>query len=309
MAVKKAKPPEDTRPIFQKVLSFLKEFGIVLGIFLVLNSFVIASFEVPTGSMENEIMTGDFLLVNKFVYGGTTPGTMPPFQVLPIFNIKIPTVDVPRFKLPSFWDVEKGDVIVFVWPGNRDEVQSAEFTYYLKRCIATQGDTLEIKDRIVFVNGKQVQFPRNVKFNYTNIRPKGYADERIFPPNSPFNEDNYGPLIIPKKGMVIPLSPTDYYQWKTFIRREKHTIEMKAGVISIDGKQTESYTVERDYVFGMGDNRDNSLDSRFWGFIPKEDVVGTPLVVYWSWDPDKPLINIFDKLSTVRLERVGNLVH
>jgi len=64
----------------------------------------------------------------------------------------------------------------------------------------------------------------------------------------------------------------------------------------------------RDYVFGMGDNRDNSLDSRFWGFIPMESIVGTPLIIYWSWDPDLPLLSIGDKLATVKWNRIGKLV-
>src|SRR5882672_6525547 len=101
----------DQRKGGSAIQSMLKELGIILGAFLILNSFVLASFEVPTGSMENEIMTGDFLLVNKFVFGGTTPRT------IPLTNTKIPA-----FKLPSLWTVERGDVIVFIFPGNRDEV-------------------------------------------------------------------------------------------------------------------------------------------------------------------------------------------
>ncbi|TAK51967.1 MAG: signal peptidase I, partial [Bacteroidetes bacterium] len=209
---------------------------------------------------------------------------------------------------PSFWKPEKGDVIVFIFPGYRDEVQSAEFTYYLKRCVATGGDTLEVRNRVVYVNGVQSPFPKNMKFNSSIVKPKGIADEHIFPPGAPFNEDNYGPIVIPKKGMVIPLTASHYNQWKMFIKREQHNIEVKGGAIMIDGKSATSYTVERNYVFGMGDNRDNSLDSRFWGFIPEEDVVGTPLIVYWSWDPDLALFNIFDKISTVRWDRVGTLV-
>src|SRR5712692_7409515 len=90
--------------------AFFKEIGIVFGAFLILNSFVLASFEVPTGSMENEIMTGDFLLVNKFIFGGTTPKT------IPFTNTRIPS-----FQLPSFWKVERGDIIVFIFPGMREE--------------------------------------------------------------------------------------------------------------------------------------------------------------------------------------------
>jgi signal peptidase I len=280
------------------IRSFLKEMGIIFGAFLLLNSFVLASFEVPTGSMENEILTGDFLLVNKFIFGGTTPRT------IPFTNTKIPA-----FKLPSLWKVEKGDVIVFIFPGNRDELEPAEFAYYLKRCMATAGDTLYIKNRVVYVNGIPAPVPRNVKFNSTAVKPPGYVDEHIFPKGAPFNEDNYGPIRIPKKGDVIELTPDNFEKWRIFIRREGHNARMAVGEkILIDGQERNSYTVERDYLFGMGDNRDNSLDSRFWGYVPVESVVGTPIIVYWSWDPEASIFQLSDKLTSVRWSRFGTIV-
>jgi signal peptidase I len=78
--------------------------------------------------------------------------------------------------------------------------------------------------------------------------------------------------------------------------------------VLIDGQPATEYRVERDYLFGMGDNRDNSLDSRYWGFIPKENLVGTPLLVYWSWSPEIPLYSIFDKIASVRWGRIGTLI-
>jgi len=191
-----------------KFKAALKEFAIVFGAFLILNSFVIASFEVPTGSMENEIMTGDFLLVNKFVFGGTTP------QTIPFTNIKIPA-----FKLPAFWNVERGDIIVFIFPGMREEVEANPFAYYLKRCMALPGDTLQIINRVVFVNGKTSSTPRNMKFNTTYVKPNDHADPRIFPPGAFFNEDNYGPIVIPKKGDIVKLDVNKFFQWNTFIKR------------------------------------------------------------------------------------------
>ncbi|MBI1806545.1 MAG: signal peptidase I [Ignavibacteria bacterium] len=290
---------KSSKPVQQKTSfkALLKEMSIIFGAFLVLNSFVLASFEVPTGSMENEIMTGDFLLVNKFVFGGTTPRTIP-----------FTSTKIPSFKLPALWNVERGDIIVFIFPGYRDEVEPAEFAYYLKRCIAVSGDTLQVINRVVYVNGKPAPLPRNVKFNSTLIRPAGYADARIFPKGAPFNEDNYGPIVIPKKGDIIDLTEETFERWEIFIRREGHTAELRNGKVHIDGVEATSYTVGRDYVFGMGDNRDNSLDSRFWGFIPTNSVVGTPLIVYWSWDPDIPLFNIGNKLSSIRMNRFGTLV-
>jgi signal peptidase I len=278
--------------------SFLKEVGIIFGTFLVLNSFVLASFEVPTGSMENEIMTGDFLLVNKFVFGGTTPRT------IPLTNTKIPA-----FKLPAIWKVDRGDVIVFIWPGERDQVEATEFAYYLKRCVAIAGDTLQVVNRVLYVNGKEAPIPRNIKFDSPMIHPAGYADPRIFPRGSSFNEDNYGPIVIPKKGDVVKLTPDVYDRWETFIEREGHTADLHDGKVWIDGKAVNSYTVARDYAFGMGDHRDNSLDSRFWGFIPQESIIGTPLVVYFSWDPDLSISDFGDKFSSIRLGRFGSLIH
>jgi signal peptidase I len=278
-------------------VAWLKEMGIIFGAFLLLNSFVLASFEVPTGSMENEIMTGDFLLVNKFVFGGTTPRT------IPFTNTKIPS-----FKLPAFWHVEKGDVIVFIFPGYREEVEAAEFAYYLKRCMATAGDTLQVIDRVVYVNGKPAPVPRNIKFDYPDIKPKGYVDQRIFPRGASFNEDNYGPIVVPKKGAIITLNAENFGQWEIFIKREGHRVELLNGKVVIDGTEKTNYVVERNYVFGMGDHRDNSLDCRFWGFIPEESVIGTPLIVYWSWDPNRSLFDIADKIATVRWNRFGTLV-
>ncbi|HEV8537742.1 MAG TPA: signal peptidase I [Bacteroidota bacterium] len=289
----------------EKIKAFFKEFAIVFGAFLVLNSFVLASFEVPTGSMENEIMTGDFLLVNKFVFGGTTPRT------IPFTNTKIPA-----FKLPSPWKVERGDVIVFIFPGNREEVTASEFAYYLKRCVALAGDTIRIIDKKVFINGEPAPLPRNVQFDLRHpIQPAGYANASIFPRGAPFNEDNYGPVVVPKEGDVITLNAQTIDAWGTFIKREGHTVGLRGGRVLVDGVEQSSYTVQRDYVFGMGDNRDNSLDSRFWGFIPEESVIGTPLVVYWSWNPEiqiwplsTMINNLPSKLSTIRLGRIGNLV-
>ncbi len=285
-------------PFIQKVKDFFREAAIVIVGFLLLNNFVVASFMVPTGSMENEVMTGDFLMVNKFIYGGCSPR-----------NIPFTDVRLPWFRLPAFKSVHRGDVIVFEFPGYREEVHPEAFTYYLKRCMAIAGDTLQVVNRVVYVNGQRAPIPRNMKFNSSRILPPEYSDERIFPPTSSFNEDNYGPIVIPHKGMRIELSPSSFKMWETFILREGHTAALdEGGKIIIDGKPSATYVVQRNYLFGMGDNRDNSLDGRFWGFIPEENIVGTPMIVYWSWDSDISIFNIFQKIPSVRLGRLGTLI-
>ena len=194
--------------IAEKAKAFFKEFFIVLGAFLLLNNFVLASFMVPTGSMENEVMAGDLLFVNKFIYGGTSPR-----------NIPFTNVRLPWFRVPGFRDVHRGDVIVFVFPGYRDEVQPEDFTFYLKRCVGMPGDTLRVVNRVLSVNGEQFPLPRNLKFNRQVILPPTEVTEGIFPKGAPWNEDNYGPLVVPKKGMVLKLSQQNFAGWEVFIKR------------------------------------------------------------------------------------------
>lgn len=279
------------------LLETLKSLGFALAAVIVLNSFVLASFQVPTGSMENTVMAGDFLFVNKFIYGGTTPPTIPLIGIL--FGKEI---EIPYFRTPGFSDVEQGDVIVFIFPGYRDDVKAKEFQYYLKRCVAVSGDTILIEDKKLFINGKPFKTPEGVQW-YNNHNPVDYADPKIFPPGKPWNKDFYGPLVVPGEGDVIALSMENITEWATFIRREGHTVDIQGETILVDGKTASSYKVERNYVFGMGDNRDDSLDSRFWGFVPEENVVGTPMMVYWSMDP---LISNFAK--KIRFSRMFTLI-
>lgn len=288
----KGRPVQPEMTFSESLMSWIKTIVSSLLIVMVINGLLIASFVVPTGSMEDEVMTGDFLFVNKFIFGGSSP------QTIPFFNTPLP-----YFRIPGIREPRKGDVIVFIFPGNRDEIKSPEFQYYLKRCVATAGDTLQVKNKQVFINGVPQPVPPHAKFTHS------MGGDGIFPKGSDFSRDNWGPMRIPKKGDVIPLNDSTFLAYSTFIQREGHQIDMTGQLINIDGKPATSYTVGRDYCFGMGDNRDNSLDSRYWGFVPVENVVGTPLFVYWSWDPNTPLSNIGEKLSSIRWDRIFHGVH
>lgn len=290
---KEVKKPET--PV-EKFWSWIKTIFWAIIVVMIINGLAIASFVVPTGSMENTVMTGDFLFVNKFIYGPTTP------QVVPFFNIPLPFL-----KFPAPKDPEKGDVIVFIFPGMREEVEPSVFNYYLKRCVATAGDTLQIINNRVFINGKLQGYPEHSVVDQTEYEDPG-DKFRSFPAGMGFSRNNYGPIRIPKEGDVVTLTQDNYRAWATFIAREGHAVENSGTSIIIDGKVTNKYTVERDYCFGMGDNRDHSLDSRYWGFIPYENVVGTPMIVYWSWDTNLPMARIVDKIKSIRFDRILNII-
>ncbi len=304
---KKRKPEKPPEGFFEHIWSWVKTFVWALTVVTIVNGLALASFVVPTGSMESTVMTGDFLFVNKFKYGPSTP------QIIPFFNIPLP-----YYKTPPIWAPEQGDVIVFIFPGNRDQEQPDNFEYYLKRCVAVAGDVLEVKGGRVFVNGTEFPLPTHgqmlpwpADFRQNVV----YPDDRVrtFPAGRGYTRDDYGPIRIPKEGDVLQLNEQSFQEMGTFIAREGH--EVDAMRMTIDGVSAQSYTVERDYVFGMGDNRDNSLDSRFWGFIPKQDVVGTPIMVYWSMpvsdpnDVNRAPLTLKDRIKGIRWSRLGTFIH
>lgn len=302
--------------IGEHLWSWVKTAVWALSVVTIVNGLFLASFTVPTGSMEGTVLPGDYVFVNKFIYGPSTP------QIIPFLNIPLP-----YYKLPPFSGPDQGDVIVFVFPGNRDQVKASNFEYYLKRCVAVAGDTLQIVNQKVIVNGKEFPLPKHAQFRNLSAQDRAAEVEatryQTFPPGRGFTRDNWGPLRIPKEGDVLSLSRENILEWSTFIRREGHDVDVSR--MLIDGKPATQYVVERDYVFGMGDNRDNSLDSRFWGFIPKHDVVGTPMMVYWSWPvesaktitvqrPDglyevhREPTSLSEKLANVRWSRLGTII-
>lgn len=257
------------------------------------------AFRIPTGSMEKTLLVGDFLLVTKFTYGATSPR-----------NVPFTDIRLPYFKLPGFKDPQKGDIIVFDFPGDRDELESKEVVNYIKRCVGTPGDTIQVIDKKLYVNGQIFPNPPGAQFD--NIkRPQSFVNPRMFPKGSNWNEDWYGPIRVPKKGDKLTIDTSNYEGWKMFVMKEGHSIRMTGdNIVLVDDVALpgNEYTVERDYLFMMGDNRNNSLDSRFWGFMPVENVVGEALLIYWSWDPSISFFNFFDLIGSTRWERIGTMI-
>lgn len=298
-----AKRKEPETPVEHIVSWFKTMFGAIFFIMIV-NGLLFGSFVVPTGSMENTVATGDFVFVNRLIYAPSTP------QMIPFINKPLPF-----YRLPGYADPKVGDVIVFIYPGDRDDVQPRDFTYYLKRCVGIAGDTVEIRNTKVYVNGKEFGLPRDGKFDLSMEPPAEFKEQWLqaqkdhsFPIGRGYTRDDWGPMRIPKAGDVIKLDKNTIMEWQTFIRREGNTFAIEGEKIFINGKETTTYTVKKDYCFGLGDNRNNSEDSRYWGFIPMENVIGTPMIVYWSWDTGRPITDIFKKIASIRWSRIGTII-
>jgi len=279
-------------------MSFAKTLLFTILVALLLKTFVIEAYRIPSGSMENTLLVGDFLFVNKFVYGMRTP------RYVPLTNLAIPSISFPALK-----EVRRGDVVVFEFPGDRDKLSDPESINYVKRCIGLPGDTVHILLGRVFVNGRELEIPPHARASDEAEGIGWREEEQLFPPGSKFTIDDYGPLGVPKRGELVELSPATFDRWKALIRQEGHTADItREGTVLIDGVPSSRYTIQRNYYFVLGDNRDNSLDSRYWGFVPDDNLIGEALIIYWSWDTELPASNLWQRFKTVRWGRIGTLI-
>lgn len=193
----------------------------VIIVFLI-QTFIIRAFRIPSGSMEDTLLVGDFLLANKFVYGAQ----------LPFLGLRLPGLREPA----------PGDILIFRCP---DDLKKD----YIKRCIAVGGQTVEIRDKQVYVDGRLQPLP-----------PRGkHLDGRSLPAEAA-PRDNFGPVVV----------PVNHY-------------------------------------FCLGDNRDNSRDSRWWGFLPKKLLRGQALILYFSWDPNLE-IPFWNLACKIRWHRIGKVI-
>ena len=256
--------------------------------FLVLDAIIVSS-----PSMESTLMVGDLILVNKLVNVREGSHERPLSS-----GIAFP-------HLPFAGNIERGDVIVFKFPGNRDEDQPANTVEYVKRCVATGGDTVEIRDGDLYINEHYTELPeRHRRPSF----PQSFTDDRLFPKGINANLDYYGPVIVPKSGDVIHLDRHNVTEWEKLIREEGHSLSMTSGGILIDGKRSDTYTVQRNYLFALGDNFYNSSDSRFWGFLSENNVLGKASIIYWSVDKPSHQSGVQGLLSSIRWNRVGNFI-
>ncbi len=271
----------------------LKILALVFILALVLKAFIIDAFKIPTGSMKDTLLEGDYLLVNKSAYSISTPNQIP-------FLGK----RLSRTELISTGKPEFNDVVAFEIPADYYDPDSDEYSILIKRIIGLPGDTIEIKDQILFINHKKYRTPSYIKLNL-NETPIENVSKDLFPYNNKWSLENYGPIIVPKKGMKVELNPKNILMWQNAINTDfgKKVISVEGTVINLNNQAIREYVFEKDYYFVLGDNRKNSIDSRYFGYIPEEWIIGKAFMIYWSKLPVQSS-GISDYFSSIRFSRL-----
>lgn len=343
----------------------------------IVHTYFMQPYTIPTSSLEKSLLIGDFLFVSKFHYGARTPMTTVAAPMvhdsLPLTKAKsfLNKPQLPYFRIPGFQDIKRNEIVVFNWP-----VDTVRFFFdrsnihinkpidkksnYVKRCVGIPGDSLEIKNGYIFINGEKTVLPDRAKTQYmhkveTNgqqlsqsilsrynitegsfqgdyyllnltdenavklknnplissinklIEPKGPYNKSIFPHDEQYSWtiDNYGPIYIPQAGKTVDLNSKSLPFYKRIIEvYENNNLNINGDEIFINGKLATTYTFKQDYYWMMGDNRHNSEDARYWGYVPFDHVVGKPVFIWFSWDTNGEGI-----ANKIRWDRLFTTVH
>ncbi len=341
------------------------------------HTYFMQPYTIPTSSLEKSLLVGDFLFVSKFHFGARAPMTA---VAAPMVHDSLPFIksksylkkpQLPYFRIPGFQKIKRNEMVVFNWPADtvrffRDnsgihvKKPIDKKSNYVKRCVAIPGDSLEIKNGYIFINGERTQLPDRAKPQYyhrviTNgqqlsavslnrynitegafygdyyilnvtdknaqrlknnplvksitkeISPSGTYNSSIFPHNEQYawSIDNYGPIYIPEAGKTVAINAKSIPFYKRIIEEyEGNNLTVNENEIFINGKLATTYTFKQDYYWMMGDNRQNSEDARYWGYVPFDHIVGKPVFIWFSWNTNGKGI-----ANKIRWERVFTTVH
>ena len=341
------------------------------------HTYFMQPYTIPTSSLEKSLLVGDFLFVSKFHYGARTPMTVIAAPMvhdsLPLMKAKsyLNKPHLPYFRLPGFENIKRNEIVVFNWPVDtvrffRDKSNINidkpidKKSNYVKRCVGIPGDSLEIREGYIYINGEKTVLPDRAlpqymhkvitdgqqisaaalkRYNVTEggfygdyyllnltdenasklksnplvknitkiLSPKGEYSDSVFPHNSQYawSIDNYGPIYIPEAGKTVELNAKSLPFYKRIIEvYENNNLTTSGDEIFINGKLATNYTFKQDYYWMMGDNRHNSEDARYWGYVPFDHVVGKPVFIWFSWDSNGEGI-----AQKIRWERVFTTVH
>jgi signal peptidase I len=249
---------------------YFESFAVTLVMAIFGMTFILQAVTVPTGSMQNTILVGDYLLVNKFIF---TPG---------------------GYELPFLpqREIARGDIIVFKYPGNKVRPENDRSRNlvpyqinYVKRVIGLPGETVEFRDNQVFINGQLLPERRLIGDSNDSISALTVSEFEEARPEDKYNV---------------------YYSQETMDAvKAGQRLSRRGYEFGVQGKPM---TVPPNSFFVMGDSRDNSEDSRYWGFVPRELIIGRAMFVYWSCDRGASNGDLFGCVTHPRLDRIGKLV-
>ena len=359
-------------------------FAVIAATFV--HTYFMQPYTIPTSSLEKSLLVGDFLFVSKFHYGARVPmttiaapmvhDTIPIIKTRSYLNKKqLPFLaELPYTRLPGFQKIKRNEIVCFNWPVDtfKNMYYTDKYYYkpidkktnYVKRAVGIAGDTLEVINGYVYINGEKNQLPERAKlqFSYlvqpkknkfnqkvminnyditdrfgpinsnytykfmgisdasleklkkdTNVQwikkdtlTKGVKDPSVFPQNPSYNWNNdfFGPVYIPKEGATIEINKDNIPIYERLIKiYEDNDLYMQDDNIYINGVKANQYTFKQDYYWLMGDNRSNSQDSRSWGFVPFDHVVGKPVFKWLSIDYNAKGFN------KIRWDRMFTTVH
>jgi signal peptidase I len=239
----------------QTIVEYAKAIGTALVIALILRQFLFQAFRIPTGSMLETLQIGDFLFVNKFLYGAKTPDRIRIGRTTLVDGL-------PVLKLPAIRQPRQGDIIVFEYPRDRN-------LDYIKRCVAVAGDTISVRDGVLYVNGE--------------VYESNFGDRD--------GDHSCVPTWTDPESCPAPRAKKDQ---AAYVRNPRnHTWPWQGSGVP------DPYVVPEGTIFMMGDNRFNSMDSRYWGPLDVDLIKGKALFIYWSWDGERHL---------PRLSRIGDVI-